>query len=275
MARARNIKPGFFTDGALSKVSIPARYLFSALWCMADREGRLVESIEDIELFAFPRDRVDVDALLGELAPRFITRYEIDGQRFIQVIHFKRHQNPHPHEKPSEIPPPPDSDSDSEMSRHVSDKPLHSTSSPAESLIPDSGFSDSLIADSHMENEGTRDASAPPPAPDLPGKPKRQVFKPPTLEEVKAYCDERRNRVDPQRFIDFYQANGWKVGKNPMKDWKAAVRTWEARGEDVRGHPSKAQKPFDPFSIPNTPDRYAARADDFGDEFMRRLEGKK
>ena len=49
----------------------------------------------------------------------------------------------------------------------------------------------------------------------------------PTLDEVKAYCNERNNRVDPERFIDYYTANGWKVGKNPMKDWKAAVRTWE------------------------------------------------
>ena len=50
---------------------------------------------------------------------------------------------------------------------------------------------------------------------------------PPTLEEVQAYCDERGNNVDAVRFIDYYTANGWKVGKNKMKDWKAAVRTWE------------------------------------------------
>ena len=49
----------------------------------------------------------------------------------------------------------------------------------------------------------------------------------PTLEEVKAYCNERGNRVDPERFVDYYTANGWRVGKNPMKDWRAAVRTWE------------------------------------------------
>lgn len=52
-------------------------------------------------------------------------------------------------------------------------------------------------------------------------------FAPPTLEEVKAYCSERNNSVDAQRFIDYYTSNGWKVGKNPMKDWKAAVRNWE------------------------------------------------
>ena len=54
-------------------------------------------------------------------------------------------------------------------------------------------------------------------------------FAPPTLEEVTAYCQERKNKVDPQRFIDFYASKGWKVGNQGMKDWKAAVRTWEKR----------------------------------------------
>lgn len=52
----------------------------------------------------------------------------------------------------------------------------------------------------------------------------------PTLEEVKEYCSERGNKVDPERWFDYYTSNGWRVGKNPMRDWKAAVRTWE-RGE--------------------------------------------
>lgn len=61
-------------------------------------------------------------------------------------------------------------------------------------------------------------------------KPKKEPpkrFRPPTLEEVEEYCFERNNRVDAQRFIDYYTSNGWRVGKNPMKDWKAAVRNWE------------------------------------------------
>lgn len=49
----------------------------------------------------------------------------------------------------------------------------------------------------------------------------------PTLDEVRSYCLERGNTVDPQRWYDYYSANGWKVGKNPMKDWKACIRTWE------------------------------------------------
>jgi hypothetical protein len=57
-------------------------------------------------------------------------------------------------------------------------------------------------------------------------------FVKPTLEEVKAYCTERGNNVDAEHFYDYYEANGWRVGKNPMKDWKASVRTWERNGYD-------------------------------------------
>lgn len=57
-------------------------------------------------------------------------------------------------------------------------------------------------------------------------------FNPPTVEEVAAYCAERHNNVDAQAWWDFYQSKGWMVGKNRMKDWKAAVRTWEQRHKD-------------------------------------------
>jgi len=53
------------------------------------------------------------------------------------------------------------------------------------------------------------------------------VFVQPTLEEVRAYCRERNRGVDPELWLAHYQANGWRVGKNPMKDWRASVRTWE------------------------------------------------
>jgi predicted phage replisome organizer len=58
---------------------------------------------------------------------------------------------------------------------------------------------------------------------------KRKKFDKPTLEEVQQYCNERNNNINPEQFIDYYEANGWKVGKNAMKDWKAAIRTWEKR----------------------------------------------
>ena len=54
-------------------------------------------------------------------------------------------------------------------------------------------------------------------------------FSPPSVDDVAKYCRERGNAVDPEKFVDFYAAKGWKVGNQPMKDWKAAVRTWERR----------------------------------------------
>lgn len=56
-------------------------------------------------------------------------------------------------------------------------------------------------------------------------------FTKPTLEEVKNYCEERNNGINPEHFIDFYESKNWMIGKNKMKDWKAAIRTWESRNK--------------------------------------------
>ena len=74
-------------------------------------------------------------------------------------------------------------------------------------------------------------------------------FTPPSFEEVKAYCDERQNRVDPQSFVDFYTSKGWKIGQNPMKDWKAAVRTWEKRDSEK---PKKQYVTAEQYKAPNS-----------------------
>jgi hypothetical protein len=56
---------------------------------------------------------------------------------------------------------------------------------------------------------------------------KTKRFMKPNIQEIKDYCFERKNNVDVNKFFNYYEANGWKVGKNAMKDWKACVRTWE------------------------------------------------
>ena len=61
----------------------------------------------------------------------------------------------------------------------------------------------------------------------------RKRFEKPSLADVQAYCAERGNAVDAQKFVDYYESNGWRVGKNPMKDWRAAVRTWERNNQQV------------------------------------------
>lgn len=72
-------------------------------------------------------------------------------------------------------------------------------------------------------------ASSPPPKNE---KKYGSRFVAPTAQQVAEYCQQRSNTVDPQRFVDYYTANGWRVGKNPMRDWQAAVRTWE---RDING----------------------------------------
>ena len=75
--------------------------------------------------------------------------------------------------------------------------------------------------------EKSKSVPAAPPSPTVP-----RFIKPP-IPEIMAYCEERDNRVDPQKFYDHYESNGWKVGRNPMKDWRAAVRTWERSGYET------------------------------------------
>jgi hypothetical protein len=108
VSRARNIKPGFFKNDKLAECEPLARLLFAALWCEADREGRLEDRPKRIKAECLPYDDADVDALLGQLAEAgFIIRYEVEGAKYIAVVNFAKHQMPHHKEVQSVIPPPP------------------------------------------------------------------------------------------------------------------------------------------------------------------------
>ena len=67
-------------------------------------------------------------------------------------------------------------------------------------------------------------------------------FQKPSLEEIRSYCQERGNKVDPEQFYNFYESKGWVVGKSPMKDWRAAVRTWEKREKEVAPRKRESRK---------------------------------
>lgn len=135
MARSRNIKPGFFLNDKLADVEPLGRILFAGLWCIADRKGRLEDRPRRIKAEVLPYDNCDLDDLLNQLVKHgFIIRYEVDGEAYIQVTNFMKHQNPHKNERDSEIPAPDCS--------HTStiQAPEHSDTNPADSLnlIPDS-----------------------------------------------------------------------------------------------------------------------------------------
>ena len=141
MARARNIKPSFFTNDELAEIPALGRLLFVALWTMADREGRLEDRPKRIKAEALPFDDCDCDDLLSELAKRgFIVRYQAGEGRFIQVVNFTKHQNPHVKESPSSIPAP-DKHSASTVQAQCEAQPEPERAG----LIPDSP---SLIPDS-------------------------------------------------------------------------------------------------------------------------------
>ena len=95
-----------------------------------------------------------------------------------------------------------------------------------------SGIPDDTKHTKEKEKEKENILSSPNVEDSIARTPARKRFTPPTLAEVTAYCRERQNAVDPQRFIDYYTARGWKLNKTSMKDWKAAVRTWEGKQRD-------------------------------------------
>ena len=102
-------------------------------------------------------------------------------------------------------------------------------------LIADRERTDSgLIADSINNNNNNNKNN----------NKRERAFAPPSVQDVREYCQERKNNIDPEVFVDFYASKGWKVGKNPMKDWKACVRTWEKRKQDDKG---TKQKPVNKF----------------------------
>jgi hypothetical protein len=107
MARIRSIKHGFFTNEELADCSRDARLLFIGLWVIADREGRLKDRPRKIKVEVFPYDDVEVSPLLDELQQaKFLIRYQVNGEPYIQILNFTKHQRPHPNEPASEIPPP-------------------------------------------------------------------------------------------------------------------------------------------------------------------------
>lgn len=153
MARARNIKPSFFTNELLGTEDPMVSLTFAGLWCLADKVGVMEDRPLRIKAELFPyRESLDVNGYLTVLARLgFIVRYENDGRRFIQVCNFRKHQSPHNTEKGKGYPFYTDP-----KSLIMGDNGYPTVKAPCadgeltvperpDSLIPDTGFTDSLI----------------------------------------------------------------------------------------------------------------------------------
>ena len=194
MARIRYLKPEFFFDEDLAALKCEVRLGYAGLWCHADRQGRLEDSPKRLKAMIFPYDNVDMEKIISALTVKpFIQRYEVKGKRYIQIINWAKHQKPHHTEKDSlipESPTPPMGKGMEKGSMHVGSAELSNV---------------------HLTVKHTLSSK----------------FIPPTHKEIKDYCLERKNFINVDKFINHYESNGWKVGRNKMQNWKAAVRTWE------------------------------------------------
>jgi hypothetical protein len=240
MARARNIKPGTFKNEHLGTIDPLATLLFISLWTLADREGRVEDRPLRIKAETFPyRENTDVNCYLTLLQERgFINRYVINGMAVIQIKKFAEHQNPHGTEKDSALP-----DADGMLTVH---ERKGNCVTGKTSKIPYTNQSlDSFNVNLTLNNVNSRNVNALIPSslnPDSlftnslnPEKKKRaSPFSPPSISEVQQYITENCLSISASGFIDYYESNGWMVGKNKMKNWQATCRTWEKRNETNR-----------------------------------------
>lgn len=147
MARARNIKPGFFVNEDLLELDFATRLLFIGLWTLADKAGRLEDRPKKIKIGVFPVDNVDVTVMLQSLHDfGFVKRYELSGEKYIQIINWNKHQNPHHTEKESVIP-----NENGDLTVKQPLKPREPRNEDGGNPA-DSGFTDSLIPDKEEAN---------------------------------------------------------------------------------------------------------------------------
>lgn len=215
MARSRNIKPGFFRNEHLVELPFETRLLFIGLWTLADKEGRLEFRPKKIKLELFPADEIDISHEITRLSTAgLVTVYQVGSARFIEVVNFKKHQNPHPKEAASDIPGPEEEGSqpiDFKEGAESREKPCNSTASNADSLL--------LIPDSCFPSYGTSGSDAP-----------RQT-KPPAKAKAKAnaYTDE---------FEDLWSKIPKRPGSNPKRD---AFGAYQARLKEGFTHDQMLQ----------------------------------
>lgn len=230
MSRARNIKPGFFKNELLVELAFEYRLLFVGLWTMADRAGRLEDRPTKIRMELFPADSVNVDAGLKALHDAgFILRYEVDGKRLVQVLAWDKHQNPHIKEAKSTLPAP------CENSASTVQAPAKAHTSPADSLIPDSGFLEEQQKQEHVQPSAARSRFD-----DFwhayPNKKGRQeAEKTWRKRKLDALCDDLLVHVALMQAAD----SDWRRGYVPM----GSTYLNQARWEDVPKRPPDSGPP--------------------------------
>lgn len=275
MARNRTIKPKFFDDVKIGRISRDARLLYIGLWVFADDVGVVPGDSIWLKSRVFPYDQIQVQQFekwMNELVINgFICLLSYKGERFIYLPTFTRHQVVNrPNYEDLNIPKDLLDKEKDKIHRAITEQSLnnHGTFTDASCTVLDrekealDGFPlqpSSLISEKEIKentpigvqkkNEkaesGLMTSEKPsPPSSAPPPSPKSRTFVKPTIEEVRAYFEERGFKSDPMHFYDHFESNGWKVsGKSAMRDWKAAARNWE-RNDNRFNYGRKEQQRF-------------------------------
>jgi len=210
MPRIRYLKPEFFKDEDVAALTLEARLCYQGLWILADKAGRLEDRPLRLKVEIFPYDGIDIEKCLKQLSKvkphsglPFILRYKVEGQKYIQIINWDKHQKPHHTEKDSEIPPHPPMEKGSLKGMgNLNLKQLEASAELSNGEVTVKGY----------KSKG------------------RKVFRPPTPIEVGEYAESIDFTLDGSVFCDYYESQGWKKNNGqPVKDWKACVRTWKHR----------------------------------------------
>ena len=207
---SRILREGILTSERVNKLAPQAELFYRRLMSVVDDFGRYYAHPALLRAACYPLrvdevSEADIASWLTEVeSAGLIALYAVDGKRYLEIIDFRQQVRA----KESKFLAPPILISTCE----ADDKRLRSIREADDS-------------DAHTDDYTSTHA------PSIRGDPRGVKFSPPTVEEVVAYCAEQKNSVDPQQFVDFYTANGWVQGRGkPIKDWKAAVRTWERNG---------------------------------------------
>ena len=228
----RIIKESIHTSEKLNTLTDFQYRLWVGLLTYVDDYGRGDARLPIIKGTVFPlRDRVtlkDLRAALAGLADAgCVSLYEVDGRPYLYLPNWEKHQRIQ--KKRSEYPAPESGTQSTVVHRDPPSSTVSHRDSPSESnpIQYESESESEYESESESEERNARAAR----------------FSPPSVDDVRAYCrDHGLTRTDPQRFVDHYTANGWRVGRSPMKDWRAAARNWEAREDAPPGRASPAQQ---------------------------------
>ena len=222
----RIIKETICTSDTIDKLTWFEEVFFYRLIVNCDDYGRFDARLPILKARLFPLKSVTEkqisDALNKLSTVGIVALYEYDGRPYLQLVTWEKHQTVR--NKKGKYPAV-DGREETTASENVR---LISVESNCNQLNTNA----SLIQSNPIQSESNPNPNPNPNPISNNGANKSRGFTPPTIEEVAAYCQERNNGVDPQKWYDFYAAKGWMIGKNKMKDWKAAVRTWERRDSE-------------------------------------------